>query len=547
MSPALLGEQLAIDFPFATTSYEVTYIPRDAILPDPEQPRKDADADLRASIARNGVLQPITVRPHPTLARKYFLVDGERRWRGSEGILDALPCLVREDQRDPSLRLRTQLVANTGKPLTPLEEARAFAALLEAQGDERSIEQLSAELGRPVSSIHERLGLLELGPWIPLIENGTIGLSHAVKVLLPLRGCAESAHLHAIAVVQKDYRFSREEGGGMTLFAFTQVVQQAYRPQLYPLTKTKGSYEPQPLFDTKRHDAECDCGRILFALGHSDAKRACCGNPEWWRPRHRKAKAAQPRIVDRNGARSRGPEWSLPEGARIEKASVYTQPRGLTRLTSNYQMKWQVEDFDPSTLANLPGEKLVLLKTPGGTAVATNEKDRVEEARGHWRARWHQQRVLLLNSAWKDVKEKGKAYRVTGAGVGELLAALELRGTHLYDALFIARVPLPKDSEQWAPYDDERVRAAISNLTEKQHADVASVIAYLLGTKTPFPSDAVEKLRAAEVKKIEAKRPPWIAKLSQTKKGKAKKDAAPAAALEDDEELDEDDDWEDEA
>ncbi len=546
MSPALLGEQLAIDFPSATTSFEVTYIRRDAILPDPEQPRKDADADLRASIARNGVLQPITVRPHPKLAKRYYLVDGERRWRGSEGILDALPCLVREDQEDAALRLRTQLVANTGKPLTPLEEARAFAALLEAQGDERSVEQLSAELGRPVSSIHERLGLLELGPWIPLIEDGTVGLSHAVKVLLPLRGCAEAAHVHAIAVVQKDYRFSREDGGGMTLHAFTQVAHQAYRAQLYPLTKTKSSWDPQPLFDTKRHDAECDCGRVMFALGTADAKRACCGNPEWWRPRHRKAKAAQPKKPAGRGA-DRSPSLSLPEGSTTKKVSWHGDAvKGCTPLTQSYALQWRVDDFDPSALATLPPEKLVLIQAPSGSYVATTDTRAVEEARRAWGLRWFTHRQNLLNAAWTAMQEKGRAYRVTGAGVGELLACLELTGPQMYDALVVARIPLAKGADKWPSHSRDAYRPALAALTEKQHADLASAIAFLCGTKTGFASDAVEKLRDAEVRKIRAKRLPWLAKPTPAKKGKGAKVAAPAAALEDDEELSEDDDWEDE-
>jgi ParB-like chromosome segregation protein Spo0J len=41
---------------------KVRLITRSQIHPDPEQPRQAADAELRDSIARNGLLQPITVR-----------------------------------------------------------------------------------------------------------------------------------------------------------------------------------------------------------------------------------------------------------------------------------------------------------------------------------------------------------------------------------------------------------------------------------------------------------------------------------------------------
>ena len=119
-------EQLEIAIPEAARRLDIVYIPRALIHPDPDQPRVDADDELRAKIAREGVLQPLTLRPHPTIISEFMIVDGERRWRGSEGVQDELPAIVRQDKEDPTERLITQLIANSGKPLTPMEEARAM-------------------------------------------------------------------------------------------------------------------------------------------------------------------------------------------------------------------------------------------------------------------------------------------------------------------------------------------------------------------------------------------------------------------------------------
>jgi ParB family chromosome partitioning protein len=58
-----------------------------SIIPNPNNPRKTFDEkkleELAATIARNGVLQPVLLRPHPTTDNAYDLVAGERRVRAS--------------------------------------------------------------------------------------------------------------------------------------------------------------------------------------------------------------------------------------------------------------------------------------------------------------------------------------------------------------------------------------------------------------------------------------------------------------------------------
>lgn len=229
---------------------------------------------------------------------------------------------------------------------------------------------------------------------------------------------------------------------------------------------------------------------------------------------------------------------SLPEGFTTKEVSWSGDGlKGCTKLTKSYEPKWHVEDFDPSTLATLPGDKLVLVKSPGSSYVATKDTRAVEEARRAWRLRWFTQRQQLWNAAWKAMQEKGKAYRVTGAGVGELLGCLDLTSAQMYDAMMVARTPV-KGADQW-PSHSFAYRPALAALTEKQLADLASAIAFLRATKTAFASDVVEKQQTAEIRKIEAKRLPWLAKETPKSKGKGKGTAKPRPDLEaDDEEFD---------
>jgi ParB family chromosome partitioning protein len=69
------------------------------IIPNPLQPRHDFDdealAELSASIATLGVIQPITLRRRND--GKYTIISGERRWRASQMAgLETLPAYIRE-------------------------------------------------------------------------------------------------------------------------------------------------------------------------------------------------------------------------------------------------------------------------------------------------------------------------------------------------------------------------------------------------------------------------------------------------------------------
>ena len=523
-------ELLPVAIPPAARHPKVRMITRSEIFPDPEQPREAADAELRNLLAREGMLHPITVRPHPTMTAGWMIVDGERRWRSAEGVLNDLPCIVRTDLDDPAARLALQLTANSGKPLSPLEEARAFGRLLEDTG--ASVADVAKMLGRAPSTVAERLALLELGPWLPLIESGEIVMSHAVKVLLPLRTVPDDVHAHAIELLRKDYRFEKKgTGAGISLGDFENLIRQFYTPSMYPLTKTKSSWHKQPEFNTSKHDAECGCGGIKFDLGvgGGDGGRLCCGNPAWWRPLDRAAKKAKKAAAPKESAKKGGKTLYLPEGAATVQAQYGNAPKGVLQLTDS-RGTWSIsfmEAFDPADLVLEP-KKLVQWKGYGDyPSVGTKDGAAVAAAQAKWRARFAAEREQLLAGFRVSLEGKREACRVDGPGVLHLrrfLTAVPVAAVDIADALEIpvpAKVRDANDYELARAVGDWSDTLEVSVLAQLLTA-VASVNAYEL----PLPSDLIEQQERKAVEEIRKRTIPWKTKPKAEKKAAPKKSPA---------------------
>lgn len=509
---------LAIVIPPGAKRPKTQLITRAQIHPDPEQPRKHADAELRNSIARNGLLQPIIVRPHPTILTEWMIVDGERRWRSCEGVLEDLVCFVRADQDDLARRLTTQLEANTGKPLTPLEEARAFLQVVQATG--MNIADLAEFTGRPKSTIAERLAILELGPWVPLIESGDVVLSHAVKVLLPLRTVPDTIHEHAIELLKKDYRFEKKgQGRGISLGDFESLIQQFYTPAMYPLNKSKSSWAKQPEFKTTAHDQECDCGGIKFDLGGAGGgDRLCCGNPSWWRPLHRKAVAAKKPAKDK--AEPRRKVLHLPEAAKYLKTNHYGDaPSGVTQLTDS-NGAWSPgghngKRFDPADL-EIDDAKLVAWESygTGYPCVGTRDDAAVKAAHAKWDARWSAERTKLVEKLREQIEPRMEAFRLEGAALATIGALLN--GDALTIALDVAEAlgfSVPDHVTKGSSWQQgERTAKWIESLTVQSASNLLTAIAVFVELKLKLPSARIAQLQQSALGNIQKREIPWKAK-----------------------------------
>jgi ParB family chromosome partitioning protein len=154
------------------------------IHPSPRQPRRrfdgEATSGLADSIRAQGVVQPVLVRSRE--AGGYELIAGERRWRAArEAGVATIPALVRDaDERDALLLGLVENVAR--EQLSPVEEARAYALLLDEFG--LSLGEIGERVGRSKPSVSNRLRLLELpDDVLAMLERGELSEGHARAVL----------------------------------------------------------------------------------------------------------------------------------------------------------------------------------------------------------------------------------------------------------------------------------------------------------------------------------------------------------------------------
>ncbi|MCS3779283.1 ParB/RepB/Spo0J family partition protein [Tsukamurella ocularis] len=180
-------------------------IPPTAIQPNPQQPRSVFDeeglAELVHSIREFGLMQPIVVRPlpRPQGELRYQLVMGERRWRASqEAGLAAIPAIVRETADGDMLR--DALLENIHRvQLNPLEEAAAYAQLLEEFGVTH--DELATRLGRSRPVVTNTIRLLRLPVAVQRrVAAGVLSAGHA-RALLALEAGAEAQDLLAARIV----------------------------------------------------------------------------------------------------------------------------------------------------------------------------------------------------------------------------------------------------------------------------------------------------------------------------------------------------------
>jgi len=173
-----------------TGGAQLAHLPVDAIHANPRQPRRrfepEATTGLASSIKQQGLLQPVVVRPRT--AGGYELIAGERRWRAArEAGLETLPALVRDaDDRDTLLLALVENVAR--EQLSPVEEARAYASLVDEF--ELSLGEVADKVGRSKPAVSNRLRLLELPEEVLwMVARGELTEGHARAVLaLPDHG-----------------------------------------------------------------------------------------------------------------------------------------------------------------------------------------------------------------------------------------------------------------------------------------------------------------------------------------------------------------------
>ena len=179
------------------------------LLRNPYQPRQNFRdeklEELANSIKKNGIIQPIAVRPSQSSSGKYEIVAGERRWLAAQRAgLHEIPVVVLDLSDVESLEVA--IVENIQRDdLSPIEEARGYKRLNEEfKYDHESISKL---MSKSRSHISNTLRLLTLpSDVIAMLEEGTLTSGQA----RPLIGISNASSI-AEEIVSKNYSARKVE------------------------------------------------------------------------------------------------------------------------------------------------------------------------------------------------------------------------------------------------------------------------------------------------------------------------------------------------
>lgn len=193
---------------------EIQKIPLSLVSPSPMNPRKTFDEEelqeLADNIEKQGLLQPITVRPikdektfavvngnadfHP----KYEIICGERRfrafsklsdkWREMDGVapkgetfdrFSDIPAIIREMDDDEAFdAMITENLQR--KDVDPIEEAFAFGQLIQKG---KTAEEVAARFGKSIRFVQDRVKLNNLIPELMLeVREERMSISSAMLI-----------------------------------------------------------------------------------------------------------------------------------------------------------------------------------------------------------------------------------------------------------------------------------------------------------------------------------------------------------------------------
>jgi ParB family chromosome partitioning protein len=204
---ALFGDEKKIDNSQKTTKTNEILI--GDLSRNPYQPRQNFSEEkleeLANSIKKNGIIQPIAVRPSKSDPGRFEIVAGERRWLAAQKAgLHKIPVSILDLSDVESLEVA--IVENIQRDdLNPIEEARGYKRLNEEfKYDHESISKL---MSKSRSHISNTLRLLTLPTdVIAMLEEGSLTSGQA----RPLIGISNASSI-AEEIVSKNYSARKVE------------------------------------------------------------------------------------------------------------------------------------------------------------------------------------------------------------------------------------------------------------------------------------------------------------------------------------------------
>jgi ParB family chromosome partitioning protein len=178
-----LGSLIASSDAESGVNIDFTEIPINKINPNPNQPRIDFSeeklTELMSSIQKDGLLQPIIVRPEGS---GYQIVAGERRWQACRKLdftTIAAKIVVVSDVEAQEIALVENLQRDN---LNAIEEARGYQRLIEISG--RKQREIAESVSKNQATISNALRLLNLPDDVQdMMFDGKLSAGHGRAIL----------------------------------------------------------------------------------------------------------------------------------------------------------------------------------------------------------------------------------------------------------------------------------------------------------------------------------------------------------------------------
>jgi ParB family chromosome partitioning protein len=238
-------------------------IPVDQISPNPHQPRQTMNQEklqeLAHSIAAHGLIQPLVVT---RVGTSYQLIAGERRWRASQlAGLTTVPVIIKETS--PQQMLELALVENIQRAdLNPLEEAEAYAQLMQEFG--LTQEAVAERVGKSRTAVANIVRLLNLPEEARVaLAGGEISEGHA-RALLSLKKQRDQLSLLA-TIINRGLNVRQTEALARQLLLGDEAEAKPKRPPLTPHDKTMlAKFESKLGTKIELNRAEGETGRLVI-------------------------------------------------------------------------------------------------------------------------------------------------------------------------------------------------------------------------------------------------------------------------------------------
>ncbi|MBT6058330.1 MAG: ParB/RepB/Spo0J family partition protein [Gammaproteobacteria bacterium] len=171
---------------------DLKHVPIDLIQRGKYQPRTDmheeALEELANSIKKQGVMQPIVIRP--ISSDKYEIIAGERRWRATQiAGLDTIPAIIKPVGDEAAIAM--SLIENIQREnLNPIEEAMALKRLQDEF--ELTQQEVADAVGKSRATVTNLIRLIGLNIDVRrMLEHGDLEMGHA-RALLALPDTQQS-------------------------------------------------------------------------------------------------------------------------------------------------------------------------------------------------------------------------------------------------------------------------------------------------------------------------------------------------------------------